>query len=358
MLYQCYHIIVVANLIIINISYCAENKMKIDIVQKGKDCLALIEKLYSDFTKGCTDVETAEQSFQRLAKDGEELAKHSEQKASAIEKMEEQKLQEVEEIQRQISELGKQEEETKRRQSERQSTLNSRQTVLDDERRTLSNAESDLRNAEERVYRAKKDAESRRAGGGFLGALLGTLIAPGVGTLIGAAVGAGAVAGTGAGEIWNQIIDDEKKARRRVGECRDRCSSAERDVRSTQTDISNIQSELYRISCECSCLNSQHMQYIEKAMKMKESVLFYDQASKFWKEFQQLSEHGVDRTAHMNRIITKAKEKKNISFLTNDPSKHIAMTFLEAWEEMEVNTISNEWEQLQDLGKAKVLAIK
>ena len=301
--------------------------MEVDIVRKGKDCVALAESVPSDISKG--NISAAEKSLQNLVKNGEDLVKFSEQRACAIEKMEEQKLQEVEEIQRQISELGKQEEETKRRQSERQSTLNSRQAVLDDERRILSNAESDLRNAEERVYRAKKDAESRRVRGGVFGALVGTLLAPGVGTLIGAA------AGTGAGEICNQIIDDEKKARRRVGECRDRCSNAERDVRSTQTDISNIQSELYRISSECSRLNSQRMQCNEEAKKMKESVLFYRQATYFWKDFQQLSEHGVDRTALVKRIVVKAKEKVNISFLTKDPNKRIAVTFLEAWEEME-----------------------
>ena len=301
-------------------------KMEIDIVRKSKDCVALVESVCTDISDG--NISMTEESLQTLVKDGEELVKISEQRASAIEKKEEKKLQEVEEIQRQISELGRQEEETKRRQSERQSTLNSRQAVLDDERRKLSNAESDLRNAEERVDQAKNDAESRRVGGGFFGALLGTLIAPGVGTLIGALVG------TGAGEIWNQIVDDEKKARRRVGECKDRCSSAERDVNSTRTDISNIQSELYRISSECSRLNSQHMQCNEEVKKMKESVLFYRQATYFWKDFQQLSEHGVDRTTLVKGIVAKAKEEVDISFLTKDPIKRIAVTFLEAWEEM------------------------
>ena len=101
----------------------------------------------------------------------------------------------------------------------------------------------------------------------------------------------------------------------------------------------------------------------EEAKKMKEGALFYRHATNFWKDFQQLSEHGVDRTALVKRIVAKTKKKEDFSFLAMDQNKHIAVTFFEAWEEMETkikyadlqdNQFSIVWE-LQDLGKATKL---
>ena len=303
--------------------------MEVDIVRKGKDCVALAESVSSDISRG--NISAAEESLQNLVKDGKDLVKFSEQRASDIEKMEEQKSQEVEEIQRQIAVLGKQEESQKSYLSKLQSDLSSKQSILNEEYSRRSSAECDLSNAEQRLHEAKEDAESRRIGGGVAGAFIGTLLLPGFGTVFGAA------AGTGAGEICNRIIDDEKEARRKLDRCRERYNNAERDVRSAQTQVKDVQSELSRISSECNRLKSQSMKCNEEAKKMKDGALFYRHATNFWKDFQQLSEHGVDRTELVKRIVAKAKEREDFSFLTKDPSKHIAMTFLEAWEEMEAN---------------------
>ena len=65
---------------------------------------------------------------------------------------------------------------------------------------------------------------------------------------------------------------------------------------------------------------------------MRERVLFFRCAAVYWKEFQQISEHGVDRTALMQGIIDKAKEKDDLSWLLSDAKRKSGFTFLEVWE--------------------------
>ena len=49
-------------------------------------------------------------------------------------------------------------------------------------------------------------------------------------------------------------------------------------------------------------------------------------------EFQQISEDGVDRTILMQKIIQKAKEKEDLSWLRSNATKKVGLSFIEAWE--------------------------
>ena len=69
---------------------------------------------------------------------------------------------------------------------------------------------------------------------------------------------------------------------------------------------------------------------------MKEAVLFFLRASMYWKEFQKISPRlGVDRQHTAQKIIRKANEKEDLSWLLSDTTMTMGMTFLEAWEAVE-----------------------
>ena len=73
------------------------------------------------------------------------------------------------------------------------------------------------------------------------------------------------------------------------------------------------------------------MQYNDEVKKMKKAVIFIREASQFWKEFQDISTHTVGHTALLQRIISRAKEEQDLSWLDSSASKVVGKTFLDAW---------------------------
>ena len=63
------------------------------LIKKGKDCIAVVETVCSDLTRGIVD--GVEQKLKGLEGDAEELAKDAEKRAKDIEKMEEQHEQKI-----------------------------------------------------------------------------------------------------------------------------------------------------------------------------------------------------------------------------------------------------------------------
>ena len=98
------------------------------LVTKGKDCVAIVESVCSDLTKGC--VNGVEQQLKGLENDADELAKHAEYEADKIEEKEQEHIQEIEGIQRQIGYLGRQKEELQQHKRELDNTLSNKQYLL------------------------------------------------------------------------------------------------------------------------------------------------------------------------------------------------------------------------------------
>ena len=103
--------------------------------------------------------------------------------------------------------------------------------------------------------------------------------------------------------------------------------------------MSDIETQIASLLQQCENLEAQKLQYDNEAKKMKEAVLFFHRAAMYWKEFQQISEHGIDHTALMQKIIDKANEKEDLSWLRSDANRTIGLTFLEAWEVVETKYV-------------------
>ena len=296
------------------------------LIKKSKECSALAESVHSSISK--KSIDNVEQKLETLRKDAKELAKYAEKKAKETEAEEEKCMKEIEEIQRSISQLALEEERLK----ELELSLYGKQLALYEMHQTLSNAESDLRTAEDRVHIARREEELRVGGGVVFGAIISSLLAPGLGTVIGAAAGA-----AGAGELLNELIDEERTAYYRVDDCRRRCQNTKADVQSIRSQISNIQSQItHSLSSQCADVNHQQEQYTIKVKEMKNTVLFFRNASQFWKQFQQTAESADKNTELMQVIVSKAKEKQDLECLIQDGSKALCLSFLEAWALIEI----------------------
>ena len=67
-------------------------------------------------------------------------------------------------------------------------------------------------------------------------------------------------------------------------------------------------------------------------------IVFVKKAVEFWLLFKQISEHSVDCTALLQKIVTQAAERVDYPALQSESNQHIADTFIDAWEEMETRT--------------------
>ena len=86
--------------------------LNLAIINKGEDCMALVESVSNDIARGCVG-STIEEKLRRLERSGKELAEQAEERAKEMEIVEQQYKQKVEEIQRRIGEVGVSEEQTK-----------------------------------------------------------------------------------------------------------------------------------------------------------------------------------------------------------------------------------------------------
>jgi chromosome segregation ATPase len=287
------------------------------MVKKGKDCIAMAETIYSDLTKGCVD--NVEQKLKGLEGDAEELVKHARDRVKEAGKVEEQYKQESRDIQRKIGELELQKEELKQCKPGLEATLRFKQQFQEQVSNDLSSAESRLRDAKYELGRAQRQQTNRVGGGATIGALIGTLILPGMGTVIGAAAGAGAGLAVNDSEV--------KEAQNRVDDCRRRYNDAQAEVSKANSAVSDIQSQIQSVTSQCQTLERQCEQYNEKAKKMKEALMLFLEALKFWKKFQDISKHGANCTAQLQRIISIAKaenKEEDLKWLNGK-------SFLDAW---------------------------
>ena len=294
-------------------------------IKKGKDCVALVERVLADVTAGRLD--GIEEKLEDIKRTGNELAEQSEQRASEIEKVEEEYKQRTAETHRETGELGCQLEERKNRECDLETNLSGKQDKLAEEQRTLFVAERELREAERKLGDAKRKARRQEKEGELLGAVgIKFSVTPRIGPNVGAAAGASA-AGLFSGDV--------DAARRKVDRCKGQVQRAESDISFTRKELSGIEAKITSLLQQCGNLEEQKLQYNDETRKMKEAVLFFRRAAMYWKEFKQISEHGADRTALIQKVICKAKEKEDLSWLLSDTTREIRLTFLEAWEVVE-----------------------
>ena len=308
--------------------------MESTIVRKGKDCVALVNTALAQIRAG--NLGDASLQLDTMKEDVSELAAQAEALATRLEKVEEHYRQQGEDLQRKIGEYGCKEEDLRRQKSSVESSLTGQQSVLQSNQTQLTDARNALSNAQ----RKRREKEEEKV------IILSTSIAGGValGILtfgIGAAVGA--VTTTAAVATLTTLIivlkEEEKEAARKVERCESDCSSANASISASQQEISSFQSSISRLSAEIEQMKRQRLKYNKDAGELKEVIAFLRESVQFWRMFKQVTDHGVNRTEVLQRIVDKTREKADLQILQKGASQRIAATFLEAWESMEATAV-------------------
>ena len=296
-----------------------------DIVKKGKDCVAIAKNALDDLVSGREEM--ALNKLSALKTDGSFLADVAKQQAERLEAEDKHYQQKDAEILREIGDLSRRENELKSQKSGEESQLAAHQSVLQDNQNRLSSEENRLRDAERKLRKAKEDEKKRQimstAGGAVLGLFTG-----GVGFVVGAAAGAGI------GAIINECRSEEKDARDAVNRRRNDVDNAQSAINASRSRISNTESQIRSLTAQIEHMKQQRLQSHKKVDEVRALIELVKQSIQFWLLFKQISENGVDRTALLQKIVSKAVEKGDYRVIQSKSSQHIASTFFEAWEEM------------------------
>ena len=296
-----------------------------DIVKKGKDCVEIAKNALDDISSGREAM--ALNKLSALQTDGILLADTAKQLAERLEAVEKHYQQEDAEILREIGDLSRRENELKSQKSGEESQLAAHQRVLQDNQNRLSSEENRLRDAERKLRNAKEEEKKIQIGSTVGGALLG-LFTGGVGFVVGAAAGAGI------GAIINDCRKEEKDARDAVNRRRNDVDNARSAINASQSRISNTESQIRNLTSQIESMKQQRLQSHKKVDEVRALIVLVKKSVQFWLLFKQISENGVDRTALLQNIVTKAAEKGDYRIIQSKSSQRIANTFIEAWEEM------------------------
>ena len=296
------------------------------IVKKGKDCIAITKNALNDISSGREEM--AIKKLSALQKDGNFLAEAAKELAEWLEAVDQHYQGKDEELLRQIGNLHGQESQLQSQQNVEQSQLTAQQNVLYDNESRLSSAEGNLRDAERKRRKAEEEEKNIQIGSTVGGALLG-LFTGGAGFLIGAAAGAGI------GAMVNACRDEEKDAQAVVNRRRSDLESARSAVNESQRRISNIESQIRSLTQQIEHKKQERQQLHKKLDEIRAMVIFVKKSIEFWLLFKQTSEHGVNRPELLQKITTRAAEKKDYRILKSESSQDIAKTFIEAWVEIE-----------------------
>ena len=296
------------------------------LVKKGKDCVAVAKNTLNDIGSGRKEM--ALKKLSALQRDGSSLADAAEQLAKRLEAVDKYYQDKDAEVMREIEGLNRRESELKHQKIGEESQLAAHQNVLQDNQNRLSSEEGRLRDAECKLRKAREEEKNIQIGSTVGGALLG-LFTGGISFAVGAAAGAGI------GAMINDCRKEVKDAQDAVNRRRNDLASARSAVNESQGRISNVESQIRSLTNQIECLKQQRLQLRKKIDEIRPAIAFVKKSVDFWLLFKQISEHGVDRTALLQKIVTKAAEQGDYQALQSKSSQCIAGTFIEAWEEME-----------------------
>ena len=294
------------------------------LVKKGKDCVAVAKNALDDIGSGRKEM--ALKKLSALQRDGSLIADAAEQLAERLEAVEKYYQHKDAEVLREIGDLSRRENELKHKKSEEEIRLASHQKVLQDKQDRLSSESDGLRDAERKWRSIKKDeAETVQIGASIGGALFGSI---------------GATAGAYVGDIINACKQDPggKDAEDALNRCKAEWDSARSAFNESLRRISNLRLQIMNLGERIERMKSQCLQSQKKLDKIRPLIVLVKQSVNFWLLFKQISEHGVDRTALLQKIVTRAAEKGDDyhqAALQSKSSQNIADTFIKVWEEME-----------------------
>eukprot|EP00731_Ephydatia_muelleri_P004912 Em0002g1088a len=293
------------------------------LVQKGKKCLILARDIQDDIVRGKLISSSALSELQCYGKQLESAAEGSAQNAERTAK---ECKSMIEQHQLEESKLAVQEQELNCRLSEVNARLRTQQAILNDTKKRVSDANEELRRAKCKLAEAEKVKAISGMTGSIVGTVLGTILLGPLGGILGSSLGVGI----------GQLVCDVESANATVHRCQQECEIADLEVDRTKLVVTSIETQINAISTEIAQKKQECANFHNKATEMKEITVFYQKLAYMASMFKQVCEHGVDRTALLQKLVATAEERQTeCTFWQCRGSLRVTMNCFEAWEAIE-----------------------
>ena len=299
------------------------------LLQGGKLAVTAAFRAHGELQSG--KLVKASNTLSGVKVDGYAVAREAQELMKRVQAVEVHYRGKEEAVARKIGQLHDEEQRMRETKRSIEAELSRRKSDLQTHRSSLREAEDDLATTMRKKEKAKDNKKKMivtSVGVGIAG-LLFTAATGGAGAPI-AAAAFGACAGATV-----SLADDQRRAEKKIRQCREVISEAERDIRRCNERISQIERETPALTRQIEELEQEAGRYHEERGEMKGLIAFVQEAQTYWEDFAAATQHGAIRAGLVENLARKAQKRRFFSFFTRRTGRREAMSFLEAWEEVQ-----------------------
>ena len=267
-------------------------KSEVAVIGKTEGALALVNHAVRALQSG--DISRGYKLFGDVKKSGISIIKETEYLLERVSAVERYYRDQENAKARKIGELYDLEQSTKQRKEEKNRAILSKEADILQAKSNLSSAEDDRRRARRRKEEAESSKNANIAG------------AVGFGLLTVATLGlASPITAPGIAVCTINAVEaskDEDRAERDINHYSSKISQCEREIPQYRRDISQLDSEIADLTQKISTLKLERDRIHTQRGEVQNSVKYLRDALKLWKEFSQLTEHGMERATLLQRL--------------------------------------------------------
>ena len=288
-----------------------------EIVVRTENVIAVIAQAITALESG--DVSTGYQRFGDAKRSGISIMRETEYLLERVSAVERHYKEQEEAKSREIGDLYKKETETQQKKEGKLALMRSKESDLRQAQSELNSANARLDDA-----RRRKEEAERKKNASMAGAAAFTLFTLGLGApaLAGAAVFVAMAADASSDE--NKAKGDIYNARTKISPCEAYVSQYRGQIHQLENEIATLSQQICQLKSEREKIHAQRGEVID-IIKHLRDVLY------FWKEFGQLTEHGTDRAALLERLSEYLTQHNALT--TNIP-RHV-QSCISSWERVE-----------------------
>ena len=299
------------------------------LIRKGKQAIMSAFRAHQEIRSG--QLAKASTTLSHVKMDGTKLAKEAEELMTRIKAVEVHYIKKEEAISRKIGQLQDEEQRLREEKRKINNELSQKRLELNQQRRSLQEAEEEL----SRSKREEEEARNKKEG------MIAATVVAGVGGVIfsiatlglGTPVAVAAVAGCTIAAV--NYAEQQEKAERNIRRSREVIGATEREIKRCTERISQIERDTNYLTQQIEEQEQEASYYHEERGEMKNLIVFVKEAQVYWNEFADAMKHGASRAELLENLTKKAQEKRFFGFFARRAGKRQAMSFLEAWEDIQ-----------------------
>ena len=305
------------------------------MVAKGQECIKAAQTaLNLIMTQG--DTENAIKQLSLLLDDGRSLQDFAEESKKKLELKEKELKNKMTTLESQRSSYESNTSRLNFEKNQAETRLSTQHRLLTEAKNELRCAEKSLNDARSELRRAKEKEKAAMTTSVVTGVVVGLFTFGVGGAAVGGALGAGIAA------LINELEGKVERAESNIQNRKANVGQANNEIESISSSLRNIECEIGNYRSWISNNERQMKDVHNEITSVLDSIAFQKEVVEFWKKFTEVAERATERTELLKWIVNRAAKKENLQILRSDGTIVIAITFMDAWEEVPLCIIKKE----------------